>query len=435
MTFKIAYILKMYPRFSETFIVNEILELERQGVEVIIYSLRKPDDGRFHAKLAQVKASVIYAPQYPDKEPERVEAAQDYLYARYPVPYLRWHEYALSRGNPYAVKRFQQACVIAAHLLQNPVHAMHAHFASSAARVANYIHGMIGLPYSITAHAKDIYHQDVRPESLRKKMQDARFVVTVSQYNQHYLQNLLGDAPADIRCLYNGIDLGRFRPDAASSSQPNLILGVGRLVEKKGFDTLIRACAILQEQGVDFQCHIIGKGGLRKELAALIAELNLDQRVQLLGAKPQDGVLAAYKEAAVFALPCVIGSDGNRDGLPTVLLEAMAAGLPAVSTPVTGIPEIIDDGENGRLVPPGDAAALAEALAEMLQNPQQRRQMALAARQKVEHLFDVRLNVAQLHKWLAEPTAVDPKEAAHQPHPLLINSPYSPVAADTVLAK
>ncbi|HFQ92547.1 MAG TPA: colanic acid biosynthesis glycosyltransferase WcaL [Anaerolineae bacterium] len=427
MTLKIAYILKMYPRFSETFIVNEILELERQGVDVTIYSLRMPDDGRFHAKLAQVKAPVIYAPQYPDKEPERVEAAQDYLYARFPVQYLRWHEYALSRGNPYAVKRFQQACVIAAHLCQHPVHAMHAHFASSAARVANYIHGLIDLPYSITAHAKDIYHEDVQPKSLRKKMRDARFTVTVSRYNQAHLQALMGEEAADIRCLYNGIDLTRFCPDTAVPRQDNLILGVGRLVEKKGFDTLIRACAILQERGVDFQCQIIGKGGLREALAGLIAELGVGERVQLAGAKPQDGVLTAYRQAAVFALPCVIGSDGNRDGLPTVLLEAMAAGLPVISTPVTGNPEIIDDGVNGRLVPPGDAAALAEALADLLQNPQRRQAMSAAARQKVERAFDVRRNVAQLHEWLAEPTAVTDHDAAYQPRKVIIRSPYAPL--------
>ena len=424
----IAYILKMYPRFSETFIVNEILELERQGVDVRIYSLRKPDDGRFHAKLARVKANVVYTPEYPDKEPERVQAAEDAVRAAHLERYEAVRAYAESRGHAYAIKRFQQACIIAAHLLRHPVHAMHAHFASSASRVSNYVYQLIGLPYSITAHAKDMYHQDVKPSSLRGKIRDARFVVTVSRFNQAHLHQLMGEEKADIRCLYNGIDLERFRPDPAVNRQPNLILGVGRLVEKKGFHTLVRACALLRQWSVDFRCQIIGSGEMRETLKDLITELRLDEQVSLVGPRPQDEVLAAYHGASVFALPCVIGKDGNRDGLPTVLLEAMATGLPVVSTSVTGNPEIIDDGENGRIVPPHNATILAHALAELLQNPHRRAQMSIAARQKVERAFDVQQNVAQLHRWLAEPTtetAVSP--AAYQPKNVIIDSPYSPL--------
>ncbi len=419
MSLKIAYILKMYPRFSETFIVNEILELERQGVDVRIYSLRKPDDGRFHAKLARVKANVIYTPEYPDKELERVQRAEDTLLAVYPERYLALRTYAESRGHVYAVKRFQQASIVAAHLIRNPVHAMHAHFGSSASRIANYVHQLIGLPYSFTAHAKDIYHDAVRPGSLRGKMRDARFVVTVSQYNQVYLQQMMGEETADIRCLYNGIDTTRFQPDPASVRQPNLILGVGRLVEKKGFDTLIRACAYLRQWEIDFQCEIVGKGNMRESLNALIADHSLTEQVKLVGPKPQDAVLEEYRRAAIFALPCIIGSDGNRDGLPTVLLEAMATETPVVSTTLTGIPEIIDHNKNGLLVPPNDPLMLANALADLLRNPAQRQELGQAACQKVAQTFEVRQNVTQLHQWLAEPV-----EAAADfeimPQPLLI---------------
>ena len=417
---KIAYILKMYPRFSETFIVNEILELERQGVDVRIYSLRKPDDGRFHASLARVKAGVIYVPQYPQMEPERVLAAQELLILTHPAAYFKLLADVEARGHPYAVKRFQQACVIAAHLLRQPVDAMHAHFASSATRVANYVQRLIGLPYSFTAHAKDIYHQDVSPDSLRGKIAAARFVMTVSEFNRGYLQNMLQDKSGDIRRLYNGIDLTRFRPDPAVTREPDLILAVGRLVEKKGFDHLIRACAILAGRGLNFRCHIIGKGERRDALKALIARLDLVDRVRLAGPRPQGDVLAAYQRAAIFALPCVIGRDGNRDGLPTVLLEAMATGLPPVSTNLTGVPEIIDHEIDGLLVEPGNPAALADALANLLADPARRRQIAAAARQKVERLFDVRQNVTQLHDWLAEPTFADrswPPVTAVNPEP------------------
>ena len=269
---KIAYVLKMYPRFSETFIVNEILELERQGVDVRIYSLRKPDDGRFHASLARVKAGVVYVPQYPQMEPERVRQAHELVCQAFPESYRALRADVEARQDEFLLKRFVQAGVIAAHLIQHPVDAMHAHFASSATRVATYVHHMIGLPYSFTAHAKDIFHDAVNPDSLRSKMRDARFVVTVSDFNKLYLQGLLNGGKGDVRRLYNGIDLHTFAPDPAVRREPGLILGVGRLVEKKGFEDLIHACAWLREGQVQFRCEIIGTGERREALKALIAD-------------------------------------------------------------------------------------------------------------------------------------------------------------------
>lgn len=398
---KIAYILKMYPRFSETFIVNEVLELERQGVDVRIYSLRKPDDGRFHASLARVKAGVVYVPQYPQMEPERVQRAHRQVYEAAPEAYQALRAEVEARQDEFLLKRFVQSGVIAAHLLQHPVDAMHAHFASSATRVANYVHRLIGLPYSFTAHAKDIFHEQVNPESLRAKMRDARFVVTVSDFNRAYLQDLLDGAPADVRRLYNGIDLDAFAPALRAAREPNLILSVGRLVEKKGFEDLIRACALLRHSGVDVRCEIIGSGERREALQALIQSLDLGQVVRLIGPKPQDEVMDAYRRAAVFALPCIVAQDGNRDGLPTVLLEAMASGLPVVSTDLVGVPEIIDHKVNGLLVEPGNPAALAAHLALLLRDADLRSSLSEAGRRKVAECFDVRHNVAQLHGWLA----------------------------------
>lgn len=407
---KIAYILKMYPRFSETFILNEILELERQGVDIRIYSLRKPDDGRFHAHLARVKANVVYAPQYPEMEPERVQAAHQSLYRLNPAQYMALRQHAESLPQPYGLKRFLQAGVVAAHLLQHPVDALHAHFASSATRVANLVWQLIGVPYSFTAHAKDIFHEEVNPNSLRGKIRDAHFVVTVSRFNQAYLQQLAAGQPADVRCLYNGIDLSQFTP-AAATRRSNLILSIGRLVEKKGFDQLILACALLRDWGIDFCCEIIGKGEQQGVLRQLIADLELDGQVDLIGPRPQDQVVAAYQRAALFALPCLVAADGNRDGLPTVLLEAMASGLPVISTNVTGNPEIVDQGINGLLVEPNDPLALAEGLARLLRAAELRTQWGAAARQKAERCFDVRHNVAQLRHWLAEPVAARPAPA------------------------
>lgn len=403
MNLKIAYILKMYPRFSETFVVNEILELERRGVDVRIYSLRKPDDGRFHANLAKVKANVIYVPQNPEMEPDRIREAHHRLRQTHPTSYQQVYDATAAKSNRFILKRFLQAGYVAEHLLRHPVDGVHAHFATSATRVANLVHQLIGLPYSFTAHAKDIFHDSVQTDSLCKKIAQARFVVTVSQFNQQHLQTMLGDTPADVRCLYNGIDLSRFRPSTAPR-QPNLILSVGRLVEKKGFDVLIDACALLRQWGIDFRCEIIGNGEKAGALKAQIERLGLQKQVKLLGAKPQDKVLQAYRRATLFALPCTIAADGNRDGLPTVLLEAMATGLTAVSTHLVGVPEIITHGQNGLLVPPNNSHALAQSLAHLLQNPDVRQQLGAAGREKATAVFNVRHNVGQLHTWLAEPS-------------------------------
>ena len=400
---RIAYILKMYPRFSETFIVNEILELERQGVDIRIYSLRKPNDGRFHASLARVKAHVVYVPQYPQMEPKSIARRHAVVRRHFPDRYQALREEVVAKGDERLIRHFLQAGFVAGHLLQHPVDAMHAHFSSLPTRIANYVHRLTGLPYSFTAHAKDIFHESVSDHSLRNKMMAARFVVTVSDFNKTYLENLMGEHPADIRRLYNGVDLEQFRAGPEEDRQPNLILGVGRLVEKKGFDVLIRACDLLARWDIDFRCHIIGKGEERERLKGLIAELGLHDRVRLLGPRPQEEVAEAYRKAAIFALPCIVGSDGNRDGLPTVLLEAMASGLPAVSTSLTGVPEIIDAGVNGLLVEPADVEGLARALATLLEDEHLRREMGQAARRKVEEVFDVRKNVAQLRAWLAEP--------------------------------
>ena len=343
MSIKVAYILKMFPRFSETFIVNEILELERLGADIRIYSLLKPDDGRFHASLSRVKANVIYVPQYPEMEPGKIQAAHRRLRHAVPGTYTALFDHTLQKGTSHAVKRFLQAGYVADHLLSNPVTAIHAHFGSSAARVANLASKLIGTPYSFTAHAKDIYHEAVNPASLRSKIRAARFVVTVSQYNVDHLHTLVNEPDCDIRRLYNGIDLAYFRPSQRKHKGPIRLLAVGRLVEKKGFADLIKACAILSKRGIDYRCDIIGKGAEEARLQTLIHDLGLQRQVTLKGARSQDGVRKAYRKADIFVLPCVVGADNNQDGLPTVLIEAMACGLPVVSTRLTGIPEMITD--------------------------------------------------------------------------------------------
>ncbi len=423
----IAYLLKMYPRFSETFVLNEILELERQGVDVRIYSLRKPDDGRFHAHLARVRAPVIYLPQHLLAEAGPILAAQRAFARTWPRRYLRILLYALSRRNAIAPKRFFVAVVLAEHLRRHPVDHLHAHFASSPARVGMYVHLLTGVPYSFTAHAKDIFLKTIDIPLLRDKIRTAKFVVTVSDYNREYLLRLAaGDKctalgsliqpdavtiqPDQVRRLYNGIDLTLFdgRGVHIMHAQPKpLILGVGRLIEKKGFDILIRACAILKQQGVDFQCEIVGKGPLEHQLRGLIGELELTAHVRLTGPRPQDEIVKLYERAAVFALPCVVGADGNRDGLPTVMLEAMAMRVPVVSTDITGVPEIVEDGTTGLLIPQNDPAALAVALVRLLADPFLRERMGEVARAQVVDKFNLSKNVSVLRQWLTGQPRMD----------------------------
>lgn len=439
----IAYVLKMYPRFSETFILNEILELERQGVDVRIYSLRKPDDGRFHANLARVRAPVVYLPDNLWSERGRVSAAHRALAQANPSRYGRVLLNALSRRKPAALKHFLRAGVMANHLCAQPVEHMHAHFSTSATRVAMFAHLLTGTPYSFTAHAKDIYLDSVDKDLLRDKMRVAQFVVTVSEFNCAYLSQLAAEPgrttlgrllpreamaipPGRIRRLYNGIDLEQFSAGQDVVQQPGqepLILTVGRLVEKKGLADLVTACAILRERGVAFRCEIIGKGPHEAALRRQIVENSLTGRVELVGPKPQDEVVAAYRRSAVFALPCVVGADGNRDGLPTVLLEAMAVGIPVVSTDVTGVPEIIDDGVSGLLTAQHDPAALAGALARLLADAALREQMGRAARAKAEREFDLNRNVTTLRRWLCEgPAALAEKPSAITDAPIAVRS-------------
>lgn len=408
--YRVAYLLKMYPRFSETFVLNEILELERQGLDLRIYSLRKPDDGRFHGDLARVKAPVAYLPESLFSRPRRLARAQRRAMALDPARYLRTAAEALGRGNRVALRRFLQAGILLPQLRDAGIGHLHVHFASAAASVAYYARRLGGPSYSITAHAKDIYHQAVSPVSLRRKLRAAAFTITVSDFNLRHLDALLaadGGQPARLHRIYNGLDLECFAlpqaPAFTGSDEVPLILGVGRLVEKKGFDDLVRACALLRDAGRPFRCLIVGKGEQQTALRSLIDGLGLADRVALPGPLPRESLLELYPRAALLAAPCVVGADGNRDGLPTVLLEAAALGTPMVATPVTGIPELLRDGATGWQVPERDPVALAAALTEVLDAPVESRRRAALARRRVEAAFDLRRNVGLLRQLLTQP--------------------------------
>jgi len=393
----------MYPRFSETFILAEILELERLGGKLRLISLKKPDDGRFHEDLARVRAGVCYLPE---------------RFPGHPNVFLRAHWRALSRRFraylgalflalrclPVSWKGFMRAPLVAEDALASGCTRLHAHFASLPATTAMFAARLAGVPFTFTAHAKDIFLRRNSRRLLRTLILQAERVVTVSEFNRRYLTDLAGPGlPAGrIVRIYNGVDLNRFRP-AVLAEEPRvpLLLAIGRLEEKKGFADLVDACGILRDRGVPFLCEIVGKGSLHDDLAGRIASKDLADRVSLPGPLPRGELIRRLPKAAVVAVPCLVGKDGNRDGLPTVILEAMASGVPVVATRVTGSPEAVEDGATGRVLEPGHPEALAAALAELLANPDLRRSMGAAGRRRAGELFDHRQNVALLALTLA----------------------------------
>ena len=382
---RIGYVVKRFPRFSETFILNEVLALEAQGITVEVFSLLDPPDEPRHAGLAKLKARVTRLADTPtpmvtpdDRDAALFAGTTPAAAARLIAKADRVAEAAKARGLDH----------------------LHAHFASDATTVALLAARKAGLTFSLTAHARDIYHDYVDPETdaakRRAKLMAAAFTVTVSDFNLRHLRALCPEALTRIHRIYNGIDLSAFRPAAPTKRLPGRILAVGRLVEKKGFADLIDACATLDRFGVDFDCHIIGDGPLHGTLTAQIAKLGLEGRVKLMGPMPQEKLTHILEEASLVTLPCIITADGDRDGLPTVLLEAMAKALPVVTTTVTGGPEIVADGETGLLVPPGEPEALALALRSLINDPDRAIAMGRAGRRRAETLFDLQASSKSL---------------------------------------
>ncbi len=405
---RVGYVVKRFPRMSETFIINELRALKSLGTYVEVFSLLPPETDQQYALLAELDVAVSYLP---DKETLSKLAITEHNYAR---GHHRKHalrklvrQQADDVQPPFPGKRFSQCAVLqlqaaalASLAAAKALGHLHAHFASDAGTVAMLAHRLSGLPYSMTAHAKDIFHTYSEPQRdrmfLATKLREASFTVTVSDYNRRYLQKLAA-GEAEIHRLYNGTDLGKLQFYQGKREQ-NLIVAVGRLVEKKGFRYLVDACAWLNANGCNFRCIVIGDGPEYEALAQLIAQHQLQDSVELKGSLPQTEVLQWLRQAAVFALPCVISDSGDRDGLPTVLLESMALGTPAISTNVAGVPEMIDDEKTGWLVEPNDALALAITLQRALAAEEAvRAGMARAARRKAEKLFDLYDNVRILN--------------------------------------
>jgi glycosyltransferase involved in cell wall biosynthesis len=307
---------------------------------------------------------------------------------------------ALGEAGSEDARDVYQAALLAREARLKGITHLHAHFATASTTVARLAAKFARIPYTFTAHAKDIFHESVCPEDFRRKLEDAAGVVTVSDYNLRYLRENYGLAAERMRRVYNGLDLQRFTYKAPLHRLPKIV-AVGRLVEKKGFADLIGACATLAASDRQFTCEIVGSGELEADLRGRIEQSGAGGMVRLIGPRPQAEVVRFVQEAAAFVAPCVLGEDGNRDGLPTVLLEAMALGTPVISTDVTGIPEVLRDGETGLLVPQRNSAVLAGAISRLTGDSTLRVRLADRARRLIEADFDVQDNAAQLREIFA----------------------------------
>ena len=388
---RIGYVLKVYPRFSETFIVTEILARESHDEDITIFALRPTTDARFHPEIARVQAPVRWVPR-PLKTSEF------------------WQEIAVTLGQyptlqePFArlaplladlpTSEVAQGVALARMAMSEGIDHLHAHFASMAGRVAWIASQLSGLPYTVTTHAKDIYHESVDPQWLRRVCGDAQQVIAISQFNQRHLERVLEGTDATVVLQYNALELDRFiYSDPAPRGEVLRISAVGRLVPKKGFADLIDAVARLD---VPVDVQIAGEGEEGPALEAQVATAGLGDRVHLIGPRTQSEVIELVRNSDVFVAPCIPAEDGNIDGLPTVVLEAMALGTPVLATSVSGLPEVIHHLDTGLITEPGDVAALTEALNQIASGKVPVERMSRNARALIEERFDSRRQAARL---------------------------------------
>ncbi len=418
----VAFVLKGYPRLSETFIAQEIRGLELQGMDIRIVSLRKPYDPATHPIHDEIEAPVSYLPEYLHNAPFRVLSSWWKVRRKpgYKAAFQSWLRDLKRDVSRNRIRRFGQALVMAAGLPQDGCR-LHAHFIHTPASVTRYTSQITGLPWTCSAHAKDIW---TSPDwELEEKMLSTGWVSVCTHYGAEHLRSLSA-SPEKVRLIYHGIDLVRFaKPkersataDGSDAAKTVQLVTVGRAVEKKGIDTLLDAFALLPN---DLHWHWthIGGGELLTKLKGQADRLALQDRITWKGALPQTEVIETYRSSDVFVLPCRIAPNGDRDGMPNVLMEAQSQALTCLSTPVSGVPELIDDERTGILVSPDEPQELADALERLCRDPGLRDQFGRAAENRVRQEFSYEGGIEALMNLFAEEppsSGGSPSEAAGQ---------------------
>lgn len=432
---KIAYIANLYPLLSETYIVSEVKNLGKAGFQVRVFSLFKPRANENARPDADLLAHTTYVS--PDLRVRRLIPAHFHFLLHAPSVYFKTLRYAYRHRNrqssflsfvrmaltPVEQRQklaFEDRQNILAHFFVVMPFArrmksegytwMHAAFANIPASFALLTGKLCGIPYSISSHAMDLF---IKPELLPEKFNQARFVVTCTQFNKAYLQEHFPSIDLSrVHAIYHGTDVNRFvNPDRSDKAEPPVLLSVGRLVRKKGLGVLLKACLTLQQKGIPFQCWLVGEGPERPRLEMYCRINHLHSQVKFWGACSPDQVIDFYRKAAMFVLPCVEDENGDKDGIPNVIAEAMAMNLPVVSSWLSGIPELVKDNVTGRLLPSNDPEGLAEVLQDLLLNPAKVKRMGTNGRKRVEEIFDaekkIQEMVALFEQHVAAPAAVD----------------------------
>src|SRR5437660_2509721 len=380
-----AYLFERFPSFGQTFCYREVAELDRQGVAQPIFSIRNPKDEPPQDWDTRIVKRVHYLPEEKELLDDVRRASKKGKVTSEIVAALdEW-------GRRTDFLRLYQAVYVGLRLQQSGVRHVHAHFAGMAARTAFWIHKFFSITFSFTAHANDIFAPRDFEIGLDKLVDAARVIVTETDYAAQFLLERFPQRADRVHRIYNGLNLAEFRRTDFSSTPP-LIIAVGRLIVKKGFANLIDACGLLAERGKSFQCEIIGEGPLEHELRAQIAQLNLQNRFVLSGAKPQREVRQHLAAASVFVLPSIVEPEGGMDNLPTVIMEAMATSLPVVSTRIGGIPEMVVQNETGFVVQPADPIALAKAIEDVIDDRLLAQRLGEAGRQRAQELFSIEKN-------------------------------------------
>jgi glycosyltransferase involved in cell wall biosynthesis len=405
---RLAYLGSGIPDLAATFIYREIFELERQGYKVQIYSIWRPDPKKLSAEALPLCEQTYYL------QPVRMTAligAHCYYFLRQPLRYLStlWKMLSPLHHRPKdrfrSLLHFGEAPVLARRMELDKITHIHSHYASQPTSVARVVYLLTGIPYSFSAHAHDIWADRLL---LREKLAEARFVACCSDCGRSELARQGDpDAAEKVHLIYHGIDVRRFSPPENRPEPNNLILSVGRFESVKGYPILVRACKILKDAGIPFRCCIVGDGDEKDLVASLVKEYRLEDCFELPGAVRQEKILSYYHRAAVFTLPCIPAADGRHDGVPNVLVEAMATGLPVVSTRIGGVPELIEHGRDGFTITPGNIEELANQLKELLQNASLRERIGSTARTKIERHFDNRKTIEPLLRLFRMKAGID----------------------------
>ncbi len=388
---EVAYLFERFPSFGQTFCYREVAELERQGTRVHVFSIRRPVDEPEQDWDKQLVERVHYLPE------EKVLVAEVDRVLRSKAVSDETRAAVEKWGRQSDFLRLYQAIYVGTRLQEKGLRHIHAHFAGMAARTAWWITEFFGIPYSFTAHANDIFAPRDFVVSLAKIVGNAAAVVTVSDFSVRLLQERFPQNAAKVHRIYNGVDLSRFQASDFASNPPPIV-SIGRLIKKKGFGDLISACALLRSRGRAFVCSIIGEGPLEETLRARIAAEGLEKSVELTGPQTQEQIVRRLAHATIFALPCTREADGGMDNLPTVIMEAMAAGLPVISTPLGGIPEMVESGLNGELVSERDPEALSAAIERLISDPEQARSLGIRGREIAREKFSIEESARQLQR-------------------------------------